>query len=110
MNCLLGVLAIMVFEPMSVLPYFCRTIRIYTIFKAQNFYHREKKKPDTDSWFRWVKEPRMLKICAFWLCILAALSIISFVGFIFKQDVIEYMPSYTVYMCFMNGMCDNQDQ
>lgn len=53
-NCLLGILAIVVFEPLAIIPYWCRTVRIYTIFKAQEWYFREGRKPDTASWFKWI--------------------------------------------------------
>lgn len=106
-NCLLGILAIVVFEPMAVLPYFCRTIRIYTIFKAQDFYFKMKRKPDP-AWFRWIKEPAMFRLSAIALSILLILGVSVFVGFVIHNSLIEYMPSYTIYMCFMKGMCSSE--
>jgi hypothetical protein len=32
--CLLGIVALLVFEPMSLIPYWCRSLRIYVIYKA----------------------------------------------------------------------------
>lgn len=94
----------MVFEPMAVVPYFARTIRIYTIFKAQDFYFREKRKPDT--WFRWIKEPLMFKISLISLGVLLVCGIGVYIGVHSNVDVIQYMPSYTIYMCFTEGMCN----
>jgi hypothetical protein len=37
---------------------------------------------------------------------MCGLCIFSYVGFIVKTEVINYLPSYTVYMCFMGGLCD----
>ena len=108
MNCMLGFLSISVFEPMAIIPYFARTVRIYTIFKAQEFYFRYKRKPE--SWFKWIMEPCMLKVSAILLGFLLIISIIIFVTFTIydddkKMNLLEYIPSYTVYMCFMTNTC-----
>ena len=106
--CLLGILAILVFEPMALLPYWCRTIRIYTIFKAQEYYFMNKKKPEK-SWFTWIREPVLFRICMIVIAALTFFAVGSFVLFYFDEGKFEMMPSYTVYMCFMNGMC-SEDQ
>ena len=46
--CILGFLSFVLFEPMSVIPYWARTIRIYKIFKAQQYYFETKKKPGVE--------------------------------------------------------------
>jgi hypothetical protein len=82
LNCLLGLLALAVFEPMAVIPYWCRTIRIYTIFKAQEFYFRYKKKPE--AWFKWIKEPIMFKICLLILSTSFLITVGLFIAILFK--------------------------
>jgi hypothetical protein len=108
--CFLGILALFVFEPMALLPYWCRTIRIYTIFKAQEYYFQNKKKPNTGSWFRWIREPVLFRFC---LIIISAFSLVALIGFgLFvganDSNMIDYLPSYTVYMCFMQGICGDE--
>jgi hypothetical protein len=93
---------------MSAIPYWCRTVRIYAIFKAQEHYFRNKTKPDND-WFKWIKEPFMVKVSALVLAGLTVLSILLFVLCVVKQEVAIYLPSYSVYMCFMNGICSTDE-
>lgn len=107
MSCLLGILAIMVFEPMSVIPYWMRTIRIYVIFKAQEHYFRYKQKPDS-TWFKSIKEPLMFKISIIFIAVLFLLCLLLF-GLSFIPGLNAnyiYLPSYSIYMCFMNGICN----
>ena len=83
---MLGIVAITVFEPMAVLPYWCRTIRIYTIFKAPEYFFRHNKKPDI-KWFKWIKESLMFKLSLIALSLLALISICLFVTLVFKLEV-----------------------
>ena len=74
MSCALGFMAIFVFEPMAIIPYFARTLRIYKIFKAQQYYFEKKQKPSEDSSFRWIKEGLMMRASAI---IIGALGLFS---------------------------------
>jgi hypothetical protein len=89
---------------MALIPYWLRTVRIYVIFKAQEFYFKNKKKPEK-SWFTWIRETVLVKLCLLFLMGMFMLSLGLFLVFQFSDAKIEYLPSYTVYMCFMNGMC-----
>jgi hypothetical protein len=64
MSCIFGFLSFIVFEPMAVIPYWARTLRLYKIFKAQQYYFEKKKKPSEDSTFRLIKEQTMIRISA----------------------------------------------
>jgi hypothetical protein len=65
MCCIMGYVTLVVFEPMAVFPYFARTLRIYKIFKAQQYYFEQKRKPSEDPSFRWIKEQTMIKASAY---------------------------------------------
>ena len=103
-----------VFEPMAIIPYWARTIRIYKIFKAQQYYFEQKKKPSEDSSFRWIKEQMMIRASAVVVGSLLVFSILMIIVYLVAgQDVDSpaaklffYLPSYSVYVCYMNGMCD----
>ena len=84
MSCILGYLSFVVFEPMAIIPYWARTLRIYKIFKAQQYYFEKKEKPSEDASFRWIKEEMMIKASAgviLFLLIFAVAIIIVFVCF-----------------------------
>ena len=66
---------------MIVLPYWCRTVRIYTIFRAQEMYFKFKVKPKA-GWFDWIKESHMFKRSAVTLIVLTLTSIGLFIAFI----------------------------
>lgn len=53
-DCFVGLLLITVCEPLSMIPYVLRSIRLYVIFKAQEYYFAYKKKPA--NWLKWIKE------------------------------------------------------
>jgi len=108
--CFLGIASLLVFEPMALIPYWLRTARIYVIFKAQEFYFKNKRKPEK-SWFTWIRESVLVKLCLLFLTGMFMLSLGLFLLFHLSSDAkIEYLPSYTVYMCFMNGMCQPDDE
>lgn len=107
--CFLGIASLLVFEPMVLIPYWLRTVRIYVIFKAQEFYFKNKRKPEK-SWFTWIRESVLVKLCLLFLTGMFMLSLGLFLLFHFSDAKIEYLPSYTVYMCFMNGMCQPDDE
>jgi hypothetical protein len=82
-NCFFGFFAVTVCEPMAILPYFARTIRIYTIFRAQQYYFENKRKPD--GWFKWIKEPRLFQVSSIPVLTLFILSVICFTIFVTKD-------------------------
>jgi hypothetical protein len=71
---------------MSVLPYWARTLRLYKIFKAQQFYFEQKKKPSEDPSFRWIKETYMIRVSAMIIGSLLALSILMIILFVVAKD------------------------
>ena len=114
LSCVLGFLCFVVFEPMAVFPYWARTIRIYKIFKAQQYYFEQKKKPSEDSSFRWIKEQAMIRASAVIVGTLLILALVMIIVYLVAgQDpnslaakLFFYMPSYSIYVCYMQGMCD----
>ena len=87
------------------IPYWLRTIRIYVIFKAQEHYFRYKQKPDS-TWFKSIKESLMFKISLIFIGVLFLISL-GFFGMSFLPNSASlYFPSYTVYICFINGICN----
>lgn len=104
-----GFLAFAVFEPMSILPYWARTFRIYRIYKAQQYYFETKKKPEEET-FKWLKEGQMLKISAIGVAALFAVSIVFIVIYAVSSEkyalqAFYYLPTYSLTVCFLHGMC-----
>ncbi len=98
--CFIGFIAVTVCEPMAILPYFARTIRIYTIFRAQQYYFENKRKPDR--WFKWIKEPRLFQVSSIPVAILFSISLICYIIFLNSSspDLLKYVPSYSISVCF----------
>ena len=106
-NCFLGFILLSFCEPMAVIPYILRSIRLYVIFKAQEYYFRERRKPT--EWFNWIKEQRMIKICFVWVAILTVISIMLYILYLFNKDAFLYAPSYTVSACYMKSLGEHID-
>ena len=47
----------------------------------------------------------LVRLCLILTAVLSLLSVGSFVGVLLHDGILQILPSYTVYMCFMNGMC-----
>jgi hypothetical protein len=115
MSCVFGFISFTVFEPMSVLPYWARTLRLYKIFKAQQYYFEKKTKPSEDPQFRWIKEQKMIRTSALLIGILLAGSLVIVIMYLAVggdvnnslAKIMLYLPSYSIYACFMEkGQCD----
>ncbi len=101
-NCLLGFALLSMCEPLSIMPYVLRSIRLYVIFRAQEYYFQNKKKPQ--KWFTWIKEGRLIKICLIWTLITVIITVGLFFGYLQENRVFIYIPSYTVWICYMKDL------
>ena len=81
-----------------------RTIRIYVIFKAQEYYFVNKRKPE--SWFKYVKEITLIRICILIVFILTVVSVALYLVYIIgvgsSKNLFVYTPSYNVEVCYLN--------
>lgn len=96
--CLTGFLLLTICEPLALLPYMLRSIRIYVIFRAQNYYFLKKRKPI--KWFKWIKEASLIKVTIFYVVTFTLLSLLLFIIYLNNSKVLIYIPSYTVQACY----------
>lgn len=88
---------------MSLIPYYLRSLRLYVIFKAQEFYFREKRKPHR--WFKYIKEAALIKITLLFILLLGLITAALYLGYAIggkgtKESV--YTPSYNVDACYID--------
>ena len=95
-NCLIGLTLLTICEPLSMLPYYLRSIRLYVIFRAQDYYFKNKKKPI--NWFKYIKERSLIKVCLGVTLVLAIITFGLYLGYQFgyNMDFFIYTPSYNV--------------
>jgi hypothetical protein len=103
-NCFIGLTVLTICEPLSVIPYYLRSLRLYVIFRAQDYYFKNLKKPN--NWFKYIKERVLIKLTLILTGILAGITTVLFLIYSFgdKSDlkVFMYTPSYNVQICYIN--------
>ncbi|CDW78152.1 protein kinase domain containing protein [Stylonychia lemnae] len=114
-NCFIGLTLLTVCEPLSVIPYYLRSLRLYVIFRAQDYYFKNQKKPK--AWFNYIKERQLIKLTLIITGILLAISLVLFLIYQFGGKEVElfiYTPSYNVEVCYLHddGLqnCDKSQQ
>ena len=89
-------------EPLCVIPYYLRTIRLYVIYKAQDFLFKKQKKPV--GWFKYIKERTLIRINLAIAAILALVTIALYLGYALgDSQVFLYLPAYNVQVCYSSS-------
>ena len=98
-NCFLGFFLLFICEPLILLPYLLRSIRLYWIFKAQDYYFKNKHKPT--KWFKLIREQYLIKITMIIMTVLIVATVIPFSATSYLRKV---FPSYNIETCMVGDL------
>ncbi|CDW79629.1 protein kinase domain containing protein [Stylonychia lemnae] len=104
-NCFMGFTLLIIWEPLAIIPYIMRAIRLKVIMKSQQHFIINGQKPK--KWIKWISEVYLIRITLLWSAILIIFTLgIYFLKYA-NDKVIVFAPSYNVSICYQKTMNDD---
>eukprot|EP00347_Sterkiella_histriomuscorum_P021165 403335002 len=102
LSCFSGFTMLLVCEPLAILPYIMRSIRLRTIMKAQQYFVLHQEKPKKS--IKWISEKYLIRIIVIWVGLLVTICLVFYFMHFASIQVIVIAPSYNVSVCYVDNM------